>query len=1372
MRGAPGGGAWRVYLTNVDYVLTAPARYDRAESAFATHRRIPLVPVLRAYGATPSGERCCVHVHNVFPYCYVEYTGALVPDAVLPYIQALGHALNRALAHALHQPSRDVQLIAAIHLCKGTPFYGYVEEQHYYLKISYVDPALRTRLAALLESGKVLDTVFQPMEAHVAYHLQWMLDYNLSGCDYMELDTLVLRDDVGLPRDTYAALEGDVGAHQIVNRRRMRAAYDMPGAAHTEPLVPTLRGLWAQERARREKLGLDPTPETSLPRTQAQASDTPWVASARHAEQLAARIDADAAEETRTVPDMAQYVLDAYATPELFHPHGLDAVAPPDASGASAKMFDLDHVQSQGSQGAEGSQPSLGSQPAAAHATQIVLATPPSSPPRTVPQPARSAQAPRAVSPTRAPKRRRTAAPAPVHGWYAFRVPPPTTKEVMRTFAHFDEPEVAYAAPQYSDARDVPAHTREYANRAFRFRASTLAHLPPFVHWPRRVATAAHGVPRVRVWQRATPPPSAARVRAWAAQRGVAPTPHAPPSSLAPVSSATSGASAELEVGRQHMTTLALHVLVPTRGDLVPDAREDAVHALVYTRMQDAEADAPHAYTYDTGVVVVSDAPAVRLGLACTVHVVEDEAALLTMLVDVVRTLDPEILTAYDTERDAWAYVAARAEHAYGYDLLHDLGRARRRAAGAAAHDRWTAARASPLRVQGRHVLSIGRVMQGEVALPLYTLEHVVFHVLRRRVPHYTHATLTAWLRSARVADRARALTYAVRRVRYALELLERSETLFRTAEFARMYGIDFFSVLTRGSQFRVESVLLRITKLQSYVMPSPSRAQVGQQNAAECVPLVLEPHAAYYRDPVLVLDFQSLYPSMMIAYNLCYSTCLGRVAPFRGTYKLGFTTHAPQPGALRRLQHHIAAMPNGTLFVDRSVRESTLARMLREVLATRVMIKHAMRQPHVSKALARRYQAQQLSLKLLANVTYGYTGATASGRMPCVEIADAIVQCGRETLERAMAHIESTPRWGARVLYGDTDSLFVVLPGKSRDAAFAIGREIAEEITRANPDPVQLNFEKVYHPCVLVAKKRYVGYKWETPAQPRPVLDVKGLETIRRDGCVALQRMQETCIRLLFDTQDLSLVKRYCQRQWSKLYAGRVSPRHLVTATAVRLGTYAGTLPPSAALAARALLHDAQRVPHPGERIPFLVRHGLPTHKLADLAIDPRHVLLHPDTRLHADYYVRRVLAPAIARIFNLLGVDVLAWVDELPRTRAAAPGAAALGATPFTVDACVVCGHTTQHGVCQDCVRNPEQALARAALELHTAERRQMAIHAQCTACADDGLVERPPCMSVECPVAYARAQTDAEVHAHSARLVEVEKHVTRSVEDPWVW
>jgi DNA polymerase zeta len=53
----------------------------------------------------------------------------------------------------------------------------------------------------------------------------------------------------------------------------------------------------------------------------------------------------------------------------------------------------------------------------------------------------------------------------------------------------------------------------------------------------------------------------------------------------------------------------------------------------------------------------------------------------------------------------------------------------------------------------------------------------------------------------------------------------------------------------------------------------------VAEQKAAECIPLVFEPKSRFYTSPVLVLDFQSLYPSMIIAYNMCYSTCLGRIS-------------------------------------------------------------------------------------------------------------------------------------------------------------------------------------------------------------------------------------------------------------------------------------------------------------------------------------------------------------------------------------------------------------------------------------------------------------------------------------------------------------
>jgi DNA polymerase zeta len=93
----------------------------------------------------------------------------------------------------------------------------------------------------------------------------------------------------------------------------------------------------------------------------------------------------------------------------------------------------------------------------------------------------------------------------------------------------------------------------------------------------------------------------------------------------------------------------------------------------------------------------------------------------------------------------------------------------------------------------------------------------------------------------------------------------------------ARTFGIDFFAVLTRGSQYRIESMLSRLAHTQNYLLLSPSPEHVAQQPAMECLPLVMEPESRLYTSPVIVLDFQSLYPSMVIAYNLCFSTCLGK---------------------------------------------------------------------------------------------------------------------------------------------------------------------------------------------------------------------------------------------------------------------------------------------------------------------------------------------------------------------------------------------------------------------------------------------------------------------------------------------------------------
>lgn len=61
-----------------------------------------------------------------------------------------------------------------------------------------------------------------------------------------------------------------------------------------------------------------------------------------------------------------------------------------------------------------------------------------------------------------------------------------------------------------------------------------------------------------------------------------------------------------------------------------------------------------------------------------------------------------------------------------------------------------------------------------------------------------------------------------------------------------------------------------------------------------------------------------------------------------------------------------------------------------------------------------------------------------------------------------------------------------------------ACRKEIAEQVTAANPRPIKLKMEKVYHPCLLQTKKRYVGFSYEQPSQVEPIFDAKGIETVR----------------------------------------------------------------------------------------------------------------------------------------------------------------------------------------------------------------------------------------------------------------------------------
>lgn len=368
-------------------------------------------------------------------------------------------------------------------------------------------------------------------------------------------------------------------------------------------------------------------------------------------------------------------------------------------------------------------------------------------------------------------------------------------------------------------------------------------------------------------------------------------------------------------------------------------------------------------------------------------------------------------------------------------------------------------------------------------------------------------------------------------------------------------------------------------------------------------------------------------------------------------------------------------------------------------------------------------------------------------------------MQTGRETLENAIRMVESNKAWRAKVIYGDTDSLFVLLDGATKEDAFRIGKEIADKVTEANPKPVKLQFEKVYHPCILLTKKRYVGYKYESVDQKEPIFEAKGIETVRRDSCPAVAKILEKSIRVLFNTKDISNLKEYLVRQFDKIIMGKVSIKDFIFAKEVRLGTYSerGLPPPAALVSYRAMAHDPRSEPRYGERVPYLVIFGPPNSRLADLVMSPFVFLAIPGKyQLNHTYYITKQIIPALARVFNLLGVDILSWYAEMPRnlrsrnlliTSANANTGNNTIYKYYRTQYCILCNAATNKVLCKDCDANKQSSFFIIASKLNYFEKELEHQKEICMTCTKsrDPIID---CDAIDCPILYERKKMEAVV------------------------
>ena len=239
----------------------------------------------------------------------------LTAPTVRRYIAQLTDSLNYAIAVSLkrdpHSPRS--RYVRGVILVKGIHFYGFNSGYSPFLKIHIVDPALVSRAVAIMQSGSVMGKPFHAFESHLSYVLQFLCDFGLYGCGWIQLEDVWQRgvdddteDSTSCPpfkpsvyfRQSRMALEFDTVAPLIMNRRNIspRHLHHMlvipQPPSSSEPLVLGVRELWDDERRRRIAAGLPPSPDLPQdPSANSRGDGGGWMAEARWWDQLRQRIE-------------------------------------------------------------------------------------------------------------------------------------------------------------------------------------------------------------------------------------------------------------------------------------------------------------------------------------------------------------------------------------------------------------------------------------------------------------------------------------------------------------------------------------------------------------------------------------------------------------------------------------------------------------------------------------------------------------------------------------------------------------------------------------------------------------------------------------------------------------------------------------------------------------------------------------------------------------------------------------------------------------------------------------------------------------------------------------------------------------------------
>lgn len=388
------------------------------------------------------------------------------------------------------------------------------------------------------------------------------------------------------------------------------------------------------------------------------------------------------------------------------------------------------------------------------------------------------------------------------------------------------------------------------------------------------------------------------------------------------------------------------------------------------------------------------------------------------------------------------------------------------------------------------------------------------------------------------------ALNYCTQDSNVLLKLWEKCLVWFDVTETATTCCVPPFYIIEKAQQIRIVSQMLTYCIHNDIVLETNiHKTPEGQQYEGATVK---EPISGLYKN-VVPFDFASLYPTIIMAYNIDYSTIVtDENIPDSMCHLLEWETHMscscpksdgtkPKKNKKGELKIICGKFRLRWLKEMDTTYKGVIPTLIKNLIDarknTRLKIEEYKNEikklkaiseqtTEISKKISELYEMcdvldkRQLAFKVSANSMYGIMGAS-EGYLPFLNGAMSVTYVGRKSIRAASEYIEKEHK--GKVIYNDTDSAYTIFPhmdNKPMEELWAYANMVVDDIAKLFLKPMKLEFEgKVYTRFLIFSKKRYVGLQANEKGIVSDKWKISGIVLKRRDNCKVLKELYENMI-------------------------------------------------------------------------------------------------------------------------------------------------------------------------------------------------------------------------------------------------------------------